>query len=628
MASGSAIASPGVTLKPSSISEEAANALPQLVQRIATERDGLKNVTEVKLRQEIAEEAAGLSKGQVDDEVSEDRVKDTALQQKELWAAKNELVRFLDQARNPIALALDTTSFHLRDHAPQQAEQTLSPFIKQNFKQGALGLDRLKPEAKSKADLESDEVTSMGWSLQNLRRSADSLLESARRLNKEVERETRYWQGVSEVKKKGWSISRIPRQRNTVGVKFGFSEAGPLFQSRGHAALRANEDGDIILDRGHLREHKAVHVFIMENGRKVAESRNLHSRDASSEIESRIRDARDSLFEEELFHEMTSEARNLLAYNVKIIEDAIHVPLPSPGGSSTREIVISLAEPHFAEPDADARDTNWQASSIALICRILLTNVYRQRFRKRSSPPPPLSDNKKKSEEPSHILQALLNFIHHRAATENLHISIKSISDACNACGVKFQQTVVRSDETKSKKGFTPMEVLVDSITRAHTTVQDINVQLDSISSTPLTLTLQVHTLFSSPAFGTSFDIAFHTGSHGDDSSNSQPAHFTQIEPFTAYIRQKICLHVASQIARLSRGWKQLDAMSSTLQKASQNGPHGEETAADVQLLSISLQKGRLLLVGKETAISTPRILAMWPGAGPQPTLLETVSSI
>lgn len=213
-----------ITLRPQAPPDDASNALPNVVRRIATERDSFKNVTEAKLLEELANEAAGIEKNDDSQDDDQGKPKDPATQQKELWTAKNELVHLLDQARNPIAMALDTTSFQLRDVAPQQANQTLSPFIKENFKQGSLGVDKLEPKKPTQEALEADQITATGWSLQSLTRSADMLLQSAQNLNKEVEKETRYWQRVSEVKRQGWSIARIPRQRNTVGVKFGFTE--------------------------------------------------------------------------------------------------------------------------------------------------------------------------------------------------------------------------------------------------------------------------------------------------------------------------------------------------------------------------------------------------------------------
>jgi mediator of RNA polymerase II transcription subunit 17 len=52
----------------------------------------------------------------------------------------------------------------------------------------------------------------------------DSILASASRLEKEIELETRYWQQVLAVSENGWSVCRLPNEKHTLGVRFGFSE--------------------------------------------------------------------------------------------------------------------------------------------------------------------------------------------------------------------------------------------------------------------------------------------------------------------------------------------------------------------------------------------------------------------
>ena len=223
MASRISTSSFPITLRPAATPDAASDSLPQLVQRIATQRDGLKNVTEAKLLEEIAEEEVGIQKSATAEE-EDHEPKDALTQQKELWAAKNELLTYIDQLRNPVGMALDLLSLQIRDQARTQAEQTLGAFVKGAMPVGGMGLDKVEPQAPDPNALESDTVTATGWSLQNLARNADRLLQSAQKLNQEVEKEARYWQEVSEVRRKGWSIARIPRQRSTVGVKFGFSE--------------------------------------------------------------------------------------------------------------------------------------------------------------------------------------------------------------------------------------------------------------------------------------------------------------------------------------------------------------------------------------------------------------------
>lgn len=61
--------------------------------------------------------------------------------------------------------------------------------------------------------------------------AADSLLKSATRLEQEMERETTYWEKILAVKEQGWSVCRLPREKHTLGVKYGFSEGAfaPIF---------------------------------------------------------------------------------------------------------------------------------------------------------------------------------------------------------------------------------------------------------------------------------------------------------------------------------------------------------------------------------------------------------------
>ena len=211
-----------VTLRPWATKEDAPS-LPKLVERIANERDGLKNVTEKVLEEEIARERLGINPNEQDD-TAEEKPKDIQAQLKQLFASKGELVQFVDQARNQAAMMLDLLSLQLRDAIPKAALPTLSPFIKESFPEGSLGLDKLQPPKEDAEDVKAAGLVSTGWNFDSLTRNADTLLSSAKKLNAEVEKETRYWQELSEVKGKGWNICRIPRRRNLVGVKFGFSE--------------------------------------------------------------------------------------------------------------------------------------------------------------------------------------------------------------------------------------------------------------------------------------------------------------------------------------------------------------------------------------------------------------------
>ena len=92
---------------------------------------------------------------------------------------------------------------------------------------GSLGTELTQPPDTRKADSDdvwNDGLVSVGWKLQSLNASADQLLESASKLEKEMQQEERFWDRVLAIKQNGWSICRLPRESHTLGVRFGFSE--------------------------------------------------------------------------------------------------------------------------------------------------------------------------------------------------------------------------------------------------------------------------------------------------------------------------------------------------------------------------------------------------------------------
>ena len=122
-------------------------------------------------------------------------------------------------------MALDFVSLLLSKETPRQAELSMSPYLKQNAPMGSLGVDKLQePPPLSEAETRDRDLISRGWKLEGLNSAADSLLQSANKLEKEMEQEVRYWEQVLSVNEKGWSICRLPRERHTLGVRYGFAE--------------------------------------------------------------------------------------------------------------------------------------------------------------------------------------------------------------------------------------------------------------------------------------------------------------------------------------------------------------------------------------------------------------------
>ena len=112
----------------------------------------------------------------------------------------------------------------------QQALSTVDPYIKETLPKGALGVDKIQAPQKSETELQSVQMVELGWKTQSLKSAADSLLNSAARLEKELKAETRYWDQILKIKEQGWSVTRLPREKHALGVRFGFAEGVYLFQ--------------------------------------------------------------------------------------------------------------------------------------------------------------------------------------------------------------------------------------------------------------------------------------------------------------------------------------------------------------------------------------------------------------
>jgi mediator of RNA polymerase II transcription subunit 17, fungi type len=115
-------------------------------------------------------------------------------------------------------------SLLLSKDTPVQASLSISPSLRDAVALGTLGADKLQDSRVTKAQKHDNRRVAKGWKLQGLTDSVDSILSSATRLEKEIEKETQYWEQVLAISENGWAICRLPQERHTLGVRFGFAE--------------------------------------------------------------------------------------------------------------------------------------------------------------------------------------------------------------------------------------------------------------------------------------------------------------------------------------------------------------------------------------------------------------------
>ncbi|KAK3050225.1 RNA polymerase II mediator complex subunit [Extremus antarcticus] len=399
-------------------------ALKDILARANFERGHFRDISEASLQEELVTDGAlELSESEEDEEEDEDegegpveseqaRRKPTT--REELYKAKYEMLGEVKAAEQDILMALDFVSLLVSKDAPKQGATSISPFLKNAVPMGSLGIDLWQ---RMPADKTRD--------------AQDELLAT----KDNVRKETEYWNQVLSISEEGWNVCRLPGQQNRLAVRFGFSESSPEFSRRGIAALIPKPDGSIALERGIGSKPQSLRVVLRKGSRVVGTSRLPEAPDdEDTALAARIRYARDSLYDEELYHEMVRESRTLASLGVHMTGSAIHLDTQShlDDGLDISLDLVTLNEGPELQFDLSSSDDRL-AQATLLAARLLLSQAHRARLKKRSEVPPPLSDKRTDSRPLLPILRPLLSFVMHQRATERLNSYLDEVARTLRA---------------------------------------------------------------------------------------------------------------------------------------------------------------------------------------------------
>ena len=427
-------------------------SLKDVLARVNLERGHFRDITEASLQEEIAAEGGlELSESEEEDEDEEDgeeaqKGKGKSAMREDLFKAKYEMLASVAAAEQEILMSLDFVSLLLSKDAPKQAQSTISPFLKETVPLGSLGTDLWQRMAVDKARNAQDELLAANVRMKGLQHSADDLLSAASRLQDNVQKETQYWDQILSISEKGWNVCRIPGQQHRLGVRFGSSESVSEFSRRGIAALSASSDGSIALERGIGSKPKALHAVLRKNGKVVGSSKLPSIPDADkTTLEARIRYARDSLYDEELYHEMIRESRTLAPLGVGMKGSALRFgssPMVGTGMHVSLDLV-SLGEDHGLNIHPSSEE-DALAQAIILAARLLLSQGHREKLKNRSEIPPPMSDKQKDEGPTLPILRPIMSFVLHRSAVDQLNAYVETVTSLLGAAHVNITDQSAR----------------------------------------------------------------------------------------------------------------------------------------------------------------------------------------
>ncbi|CAL3971042.1 unnamed protein product [Diplocarpon coronariae] len=406
------------------------DALPSIIQRINFERGGFQNITEESLRQEIVEEESDNEKDNTSSSSEDVEEPDRA---KDLVVARDELILQIEGAHQNAMLALDFISLLLSKDAPIQAGLSLSPDLQQIVGTKTLGADKLAAPRATDAQKQDNKNVAKGWKIQHLNQTVESILASATRLEKEIEHETKYWEQVLAVSEKGWAICRLPNQKHILGVRFGFSEASPAFKSRSLAALQRNADGTISLGQGLANaEPRTLRVRIQTEGEYTGCSSIPRPVPQDSPIESLILQARNTIFSEELWQELSRESRTLEPVQAR--DNTLIFQL-----SATKTMVIDLI-PLEDQSSAYSGLDDALAESLFLALSLLLSYAHRKALERRSQLPPPISSDKRPN-PPLSLFRLLIARARHQGTVSQLHGLFRPLLEVLRATSLAHLPT-------------------------------------------------------------------------------------------------------------------------------------------------------------------------------------------
>ena len=453
----------------------------------------------------------------------------------------------------------------------------MSPFLQQNVPTGTLEgrvLQKATPSATVTRRL--DEVC-RGWKAHSFQASHQRLSLAADRLQAEAAKEASFWEQVARIRASGWVLSRLPRDSRAIGVHFGFGKSAPRFRSRGFALLRQDKTGNVHLDRSNTTEQgRYVRIRSLRDGLQTGQSsaRGPIHHDDEFTILGQLQEARDDLFEEELFYEAAREARSIVNQGANLSSNCITLDIDH---TLKLEILLSSEHDNGIFETANVDDTN-----LAMCCatglRNLLAAAHQQNYQRRTEAPQPISTHVKSRPEYV-LLRPVITHLHHQSFAEDLRNGLNQFSQILSQANLPFKTTVSH-----------PQVAFVNLQEYALGTPE---IKIKTSLPTKRTVEINGRTRTGPPLFGHTINIS--AVSYGEEEFRSQPTDSISV------CLESLCDIVVADVSTIVVAWY----------RGSQKNPNTDSATADaetgpfdIKAVITDLRNGQLTLEKNGQAIA------------------------
>lgn len=298
-------------------------------------------------------------------------------------AVRAELLQQTQAALATSNWALDFLSLLISREMPTQATSTLSQETRATVGLGTLGATMLAaPTALAQSRETEMRMTAIGQRYLALDNCISMAKPAQSRLEHQIQAEEKYWAEVSTVKEAGFRVARMAQEPQTMCVSFGFLNAAPEFKNSGIAPLRRADDGSVKLELGRRGGgSRRIRVRILENDKVVGQSSLPDPLPENATLVDRVKDARNTIFAQELWHEINREARTLGGRNVRMSRSSVTYAM-SPTSTMSVELA-SLEEENAKDTTGSPRPKDDVAETLSLALALQLSHAHKINERRR-----------------------------------------------------------------------------------------------------------------------------------------------------------------------------------------------------------------------------------------------------
>jgi mediator of RNA polymerase II transcription subunit 17 len=398
-----------------------------------------------------------------------------------------------------------------------------------------------------------------------------------------------------------------------------------------------DKDGSIMLDPALALKPKTLRVRISEDGQIKGTSRLPIEGEAKQvAIEKTIQLARDSLFEEELYHEMSLETRHLLAYGVDFRDSVISVDASGTSGRHRQRKLLIDCIPR-EEPISGSKDHSfdWLAQNVAEGLRLLLAHEHSMRLYRRSQLPPPLSSQKREQPTPQ-LLRSLLAIIRHLEDVDSLYSYLETVVRSLGSAGlnVKLESTretawasLAESLKAPSTRAISATDQLLEMFLKPFDGRATLSL-LSPSNAQAEDLIVSTRTVIGQPTFGTEHKLTL-PSSLTTDLGLFQQVKFSSVEEIVSYLDWILALHIAHR--HLRNQFSSRAIVKGNEPRITIHNKGGKKGAASSTDLIVELHEGELMVIATMTdlqdAVGEAQQSYTWNGQERATTLGEQVKS-